>query len=189
MEQENKITEIARYLHEILRILEAPSIHMRDTPVRVAKMYVNEFFKNEGRSLNELDAQITLFESKDNNKELIIIKNIPFTSVCQHHLLPFSGKVNIAYAPNKKILGLSKIPRIIRWFSAKPQLQEYLTAEIAEYIFNFAGTEFVRVVIKAEHTCVACRGVGVNCDTVTTSAKGEYPEPNRFAEMGGYDFD
>jgi len=191
-ENNRKVIEIAGFIHEIFRVLDVPleqNPDMKDTPRRVAKMYVNEFFKNQGRPLEELDAQMTLFDSVNSKGELIMIRNIPFTSVCRHHLLPFYGKVNVAYSPQKKIFGLSKIPRIVNWFSSKPQLQECLTDEIANYIYNFADAEYVRVVMKAEHTCIACRGVGVNCDTITTSVKPCYFNPKRFAEMGGYDFD
>jgi GTP cyclohydrolase I len=183
----------------LLEIMPDMRLHgdMRDTPLRVARMYVNEFFRNEGRDEKELINEMTVFPNDNRGKDnIILVRNIPFSSLCRHHLLPFTGKVNIGYTPSESIFGLSKLPRIVKWFSQKPQIQEKLTKEITDFISLFITPVYVRVVIKAEHSCIGCRGVNVPCDTITTLFNSVYLDPERsaqlnglFISMGGYQFD
>jgi GTP cyclohydrolase I len=139
-----------------------------DTPNRVARMCEDMFKGMDEQSEEHLS---TSFSAPDN--DLVIEKDIVFYSVCEHHLLPFFGKVHIAYIPDGKIAGLSKLPRTVEVFSNRLQLQEQMTAQIADAIECNLMPLGVMVVIEAEHTCLTMRGVkkpGVK--TITMSTKG-----------------
>ena len=154
---------------------------LKNTPLRVAKMYVNETFSG----LNPLnEPSITLFENKYKYGEIILERNIPVFSYCEHHFVPIIGKAHVAYISNGKIAGLSKLNRIVQYFSKRPQVQERLTIEIADYLKKTIHTEDVAVVINAEHLCVASRGVkDVGCTTVTTSFHGQFLNPDKRNEL------
>ncbi len=140
-----------------------------ETPDRVAKMY-EEIFAGLHRDIQE-DIKIFI---EDNNDEMILIGDIPFYSMCEHHLLPFFGKAHVAYVPRKgKILGLSKVARIVDTLSRKPQLQERLTSEIADTIQTAVDADAVCVVIEAEHLCMTMRGIRKpGSKTVTSAMRG-----------------
>jgi len=104
---------------------------------------------------------------KSNNKEMVIMKDINFTSMCAHHLLPFIGKISIGYKPNGKVVGLSKIPRIINLFARRLQLQENLTKQICDFLSENLECDVI-VYCEAIHECVTCRGIKNNCTTITT---------------------
>ena len=139
-----------------------------ETPQRVARMY-EEIFSG----LNQ-DAKVHLsksFEIVDDN--MVIEKDTPFYSMCEHHLLPFWGKVNIAYIPDKRVAGLSKLARTVDVYSKKPQLQERLSIEIADAMMKYLEPKGVLVVIEAEHMCMNMRGVKKpGSKTVTSVARG-----------------
>lgn len=145
---------------------------LKDTPLRVAKMFVNEAFMG----LNPLNApSVTLFENKFKYNEIVLEKDIPLYSYCEHHFVPIIGKVHIAYISKGQVIGLSKLNRIAHYFSRRPQVQERLTIQIADFLKSAMDIEDVAVIIKAEHLCVASRGVNdTGCSTVTSSLHGEF---------------
>ena len=168
MMKEEKIARIEELTREIMYVLgiEANDSN-RDTPRRVAKMYVNELFKNvNDENISELHRQMTLFKNEGVTTP-IIVKDIPFSSTCEHHWLPFSGKVTVGYVPNQTVVGLSKIPRVVRYFSRKPQLQEQLTTEIGEFLYDLLEPHALFVEVEATHQCVKCRGAESDCSTRT----------------------
>ncbi len=140
-----------------------------DTPQRVARMYA-EVFSGLHRDINK---DIKVF-TEEGNDEMILIGDIPFYSMCEHHLLPFHGKAHVVYIPrNGKILGLSKVARIVDTLSRKPQLQERLTSEIADQIIKCVDATAVCVVIEAEHLCMTMRGIRKpGSKTVTSAMRG-----------------
>lgn len=164
----SKIKEIEELMKQVSDILEIPTTESnKDTPYRVAKMWVNELFKNRNNNnIEELNKKMKLFPNNYGNN-LIIVRDIDFHSVCEHHWLPFSGKVTIGYVPNLKVVGLSKIPRVVKYFSQKPQLQEQLTNEIGEYLADLIHPLALYVKAEATHQCVACRGAESDCSTHT----------------------
>ena len=128
-----KIKLIAHHFEKIMRLLELDmdDDSLRDTPGRVAKMYVKEIFSGLDPA-NE--PRVTLFEKRYNYNEIILEKNIPVYSYCEHHFVPIIGKAHVAYIANGKIAGLSKLNRVVNYFSRRPQVQERLTAEIADFL-------------------------------------------------------
>ena len=141
---------------------------LQETPNRVARMY-GEVFSGLHRDISK---DIKTFTSEDD--EMILIGDIPFYSMCEHHLLPFHGKAHVVYVPrNGKILGLSKVARIVDTLSRKPQLQERLTSEIADTIQQAVDAMSVCVVIEAEHLCMTMRGIRKpGSKTVTSAMRG-----------------
>lgn len=160
---EEKIKQIEVNVKEIMNILGIDITEGNfETPKRVAKMYVNELFD----SLHQEEPEnIKVFSSEGASSEVTV--TVPFSSVCEHHWLPFFGNATITYKPNDKVLGLSKFARIVKFVAKKPQLQERLTKEIADLVFKYTEPEYVKVAVEAEHTCVRCRGVEVPCNTKT----------------------
>lgn len=129
---------------------------LKDTPERVAKFYEEMF---EGYRVDPKEILTVYYETED-YEEIVLEKDIPFYSLCEHHLLPFFGKVHIAYIPNKKrLLGISKLARVVEIFSKRLQLQERLTKHITETIMEKANPLGVIVVCEAEHLCLSMRGV------------------------------
>jgi GTP cyclohydrolase I len=136
------------------------------TPHRVAKAY--EFLTKGYREDIQKVLNDAIFSEKYN--EMVIVKDIDFFSMCEHHMLPFFGRAHVAYIPNGKIVGLSKIPRIVEVFSRRLQVQERLTQQIAETLFEALNPEGVGVVVEARHMCMAMRGVEKQNSLATTSA-------------------
>lgn len=141
------------------------------TPNRVFRSMLE---LTNGQNLNAKDMiKDALFETS--NKEMVIIKDIPFYSLCEHHLLPFFGKISIAYIPNGKVIGLSKIPRIIEIYSQRLQIQEQLTNQIMLALDEVIEPMGVGILIKARHMCVEMRGVKkLNSQTITSSYCGDF---------------
>lgn len=137
-----------------------------ETPKRVANMYEEMF-----AGLNDDPKQhLKLFDEKSND-EMVIVRDIPFASMCEHHLLPFVGKAHIAYIPaNNKIIGLSKFARIVDNFAKKPQVQERLTSDIADFLEENLSPKGVAVIIEAEHMCMSIRGAKASGSKTQTSA-------------------
>ena len=158
---------IRRAVREILfAVGEDPDREgLLETPDRVARMYAEVF-----RGLHQDPAvHLTkLFTQKYD--ELVLVKDIRFESTCEHHLLPFTGKAHVAYIPNGKVVGLSKIPRVIDVLSKRPQLQERLTEEVADLLMGHLGAKGVAVVMEASHSCMTVRGVHKPDSTFITSA-------------------
>ena len=138
---------------------------LTETPRRVAKMYEEMFAGLHTDPARHLE--VVFPESYD---EMVLVRDIPFTSMCEHHLLPFSGVAHVAYIPNGKVTGLSKIARVVDEVSRRPQVQERMTETIAELVDNHLNTTGVAVVISAEHSCMSIRGIKKPGSTTVTSA-------------------
>lgn len=147
--------------------------HLKRTPERVAKAWINEF--GRGYKFTEEDiAKILSVDFADDFDEMIVVKNISFNSHCIHHMVQFTGIAKIGYVPNQRVVGLSKLPRILDVFAARLQIQERLTREVASAIYKHVQPKGVGVVIEASHNCVACRGVGKpGSSMITSSLLGE----------------
>lgn len=176
LDDKDKIELISRHFQEIMNILglDLTDDSLRGTPKRVAKMYVKEIFSG-------LDPRnkpvIALFENKYKYKEMLVEKDITFYSNCEHHFVPIIGKAHVAYISNGKVIGLSKINRIVQYFAKRPQVQERLTVQIAEELKRVLQTEDVAVVIDAAHLCVSSRGVqDINSQTVTAHYSGKFSD-------------
>ena len=141
-----------------------------ETPRRVAKMYA-EMFSGLNKSPEE-HLRVTFPEVYD---EMVLVRDISFTSMCEHHLLPFSGVAHVAYIPKGRVTGLSKLARVVEEVSRRPQVQERMTQTIADLIENELGTAGVAVVIEAEHSCMAIRGIRKpGSITVTSALRGKF---------------
>ena len=144
----------------------------KNTPARIARAYKEIFAGMDDGN----EPKITLFDNPGYS-DILSVKDIPFYSMCEHHLLPFFGTVSIAYIPGNKIVGLSKLPRITKFFSAKPQVQERLTKEIADFIAERVKAKGVLVIIKARHMCMEMRGVkSVKAETRSSAIRGVFKE-------------
>lgn len=165
---DNKVESIKEHIEKIMEILEIPITESnKNTPLRVAKMWCNELFANRNnRNLGELNDRMKTFPN-EYESEMVIVKDIDFDSICEHHWLPFSGKVTVGYVPNETVIGLSKIPRVVKYFSKKPQLQEKLTTEIGKFLNDLLDPYAIFVEVEATHQCVKCRGAESNCSTKT----------------------
>lgn len=147
--------------YHFAKIMEALGLNLDDpslkeTPKRVAKMYINEVFKG----LNEENfPSISFFENVSGYREMVLVDNIKVYSYCEHHFVPFFGKAAVAYIPKDRVIGLSKINRIVQFYASKPQIQEKLTVEIGEKLKNLLKTDHIAIHIEANHLCVASRGV------------------------------
>lgn len=140
-----------------------------ETPNRVARMY-----QEICGSLKEEPPHLKVFTNDAEYNQMVIVKDIPFYSLCEHHLATFFGTVSVGYLPNSKVVGLSKIGRTVEFFAKKPQLQERMTQEIADYLFDGLEPDGLIVMAKARHMCVESRGVKKsNCPTVTCAIKGD----------------
>ncbi|KGM93264.1 GTP cyclohydrolase I FolE [Clostridium botulinum] len=147
---------------------------LKETPDRIARMY-SEIFSG----LKETPEKHLSKVFEVNNDDVVIEKDIQFYSMCEHHFLPFFGKVHIAYIPNKQVVGLSKLARTMEVFSKRPQLQERLTSQIADSLMKYLNCKGVMVVIEAEHLCMSMRGVkkwGAKTTTVVT--RGIFQDDN-----------
>ena len=174
--QLEKIETIRFHFSKIMETLglDLERESLKDTPNRVAKMYVNEIFS--GLNPKNFPA-ITLFDNELEYEEMLLERDITLYSYCEHHFVPFIGKVHIAYFPNEKIIGLSKLNRIVQFFASKPQVQENLTMEIAKCLQAILNTNDVAVYIKASHLCVASRGIkDTNSLTHTSFYGGTFKE-------------
>lgn len=167
---DNKVEEIKKHIEAIADIMGIEkNASNENTPLRVAKMYCNELFKNRnGANLEELNSRMKVFPNDDCIESPVTVSGIEFYSTCEHHWLPFMGTVTVSYVPDQSIIGLSKIPRVVKYFSQRPQLQERLTNDIGKYLVELLQPKSLTVVVKATHTCVMCRGAESNCETTTS---------------------
>ena len=174
IDDETKVEAIASHFGQIMDILglDLNDDSLKGTPMRVAKMFVNEIFSGLDPK-NRPD--VTLFENKFQYNQMLVEKDIRVHSFCEHHFVPIIGKAHVAYISNGHIIGLSKINRVVEYFSHRPQVQERLTEQIADELKNILHTEDVAVIIEAEHMCVAMRGVKDHgSSTVTSSLNGKF---------------
>ena len=175
--------KIAKRKEHFTVIMETLGLDLTDdslsqTPKRVAKMYVKEIFSG----LNPANKpSVTLFENKYGYNQMLVEKNISLYSMCEHHFVPIIGKAHVAYIANGKVIGLSKIHRIVKYYAKRPQVQERLTKQITEALKATLGIEDVAVAIDARHMCVECRGVeDVTSSTITSALSGQFlNEPTR----------
>lgn len=152
---------------------------LQATPKKVAEAYA-EFFKGVG--VDETEVLADTFEAEHN--EVVILKDIDFVSMCEHHLLPFTGVAHLAYLPSDRVIGLGRLPKLVATVSARPQLQENLTSQIADALEKGLGTKGVVVVVEARHHCVISRGARQpEANTVTMAVRGCYSEPAARAEV------
>lgn len=159
----------------------------QDTPKRVAKMYINELFKG----LYDIEPKITTFDNIDKYNGLVFQGNIEVKSLCSHHHMPFKGKAYVSYIPSKetRIIGLSKLNRIVDFFSRRPQVQENLTTQIHDYIQKIIGGSLgVAVMIEAEHLCVSHRGILQPSSMKTAKLSGVFLEDDNRSRDEFYDF-
>ena len=169
-----KIEKIQEYFKGIMETLglDLEDDSLRGTPYRVAKMYVKEIFSG-------LDPKnkpsISTFDNKYNYNKMLIEKNIEFESACEHHFLPIRGKAHVGYISSGKVIGLSKINRIVQYYGKRPQVQERLTVQILKELQSALNTDSVIVILDADHLCVSTRGVGdKSSSTVTIEYGGEF---------------
>ncbi|MBY5945889.1 GTP cyclohydrolase I FolE [Photobacterium rosenbergii] len=174
MNPEQKYERIKGLLTEVIGVL---GLDLRDdslarTPHRIAKMYVNEIFS--GLDYDNFP-NICVIENKMRVDEMVKVSDISLTSTCEHHFVTIDGIAKVAYLPESKVIGLSKINRIVRFFAQRPQVQERLTQQILVAIQTLTETENVAVTIEATHYCVKSRGVmDVNSKTTTTALGGQF---------------
>jgi GTP cyclohydrolase I len=176
LDDDIKIELIEKHFKEIMLILglDLTDDSLKGTPHRVAKMYVQEIFSG----LNpKHQPKAKLFENKYQYKNMLVEKNIGFHSTCEHHFVPIIGKAHIAYIPSGRVVGLSKLNRIVRYFAQRPQVQERMTIQIANMLKEVLQSEDVAVIIEADHLCVASRGVkDVTSNTITSEYSGKFQD-------------
>lgn len=181
-----KMDLIEKHFREIMEILglDLNDDSLKGTPRRVAKMYVQEIcsgLKPENKP------SVSLFENKYQYNEMLVQKNISVHSHCEHHFLPIEGKAHVAYISNGHVIGLSKINRIVKYFSKRPQVQERLTKQIADSLKTILDTEDVAVLIDAHHMCVSSRGIQDTCSsTITSEYSGKFQESDTKQEFLNY---
>jgi GTP cyclohydrolase IA len=171
LDDSEKMAIIEGHFKEIMLTLglDLTDDSLKGTPKRVAKMYVQEIFSG----LNPANLpKIALFDNKYRYNEMLVEKNITFYSNCEHHFVPIVGKAHVAYISGGKVIGLSKINRIVQYFAKRPQVQERLTVQIGNYLKQILGTEDVAVVIDATHMCVSSRGIQDQSSSTVTSYFG-----------------
>jgi len=174
LDDETKIELIQKHFTGIMQVLglDLEDDSLRDTPKRVAKMYVKEIFSG----LNPANKPTpTLFKNLFNYGQMLVERNISVYSNCEHHFVPIVGKAHVAYISKGEVIGLSKLNRIVQYYAQRPQIQERLTIQIANAIREALGTEDVAVIIDAHHHCVSSRGVrDVNSTTLTAEYCGRF---------------
>ncbi len=171
------LPRIERAVREILvAIGEDPEREgLRATPRRVAEAYELLF-----AGLREDPAQHLGVGFQEDHREMVLIRDIPLFSVCEHHLLPFVGKAHVGYIPNERVAGLSKLARVVEGYARRPQLQERLTAQVADALYKELGARGAIVVVEADHLCMTMRGVQKpGSVTVTSAVRGIYAEDER----------
>ena len=145
---------------------------LRDTPKRIIKSYYNELFRGYREDPGKILKAVFKEDSCD---EMVVLKDIEFYSTCEHHMLPFFGKINIGYVPDNKIIGVSKLARLVDIYSRRLQIQERLTTQIGDVIMEYLKPKGVMVVIEAKHLCMIARGVKKqNAIMVTSAIKGVF---------------
>ena len=174
LDDENKVRLISDHFKAIMETLglDVENESLRGTPERVARMYVNEIFKG----LNPANKPIARkFSNEYEYGDMVVEKNIQVSSFCEHHFLPFIGKAHVAYISSGKVIGLSKINRIVDYYSRRPQVQERLTLQIANELSEALETDDVAIFIESRHFCVSMRGIqDTASSTVTSEFRGAF---------------
>lgn len=178
-----KKEKIASLFKEIMDVmgLDLTDDSLQGTPERVAKMYIDEIFSG----LNPANKpKVALFDNKYKYNQMLVEKNITFYSNCEHHFVPIIGKAHVAYISSGKVIGLSKLNRIVQYYAKRPQVQERLTNQIAEELKAVLNTEDVAVIIDAKHLCVSSRGVKDDTSsTVTSYFGGKFNSQEKIVEL------
>jgi len=186
MSNEEKKQRISILFSEIMDVLglDLTDDSLKGTPDRVAKMYVEEIFSG----LDPVNKpKVALFDNKYQYNQMLVEKDITFYSNCEHHFVPIIGKAHVAYKSSGKVIGLSKLNRIVQYYAKRPQVQERLTQQIANELKTVLDTEDVAVIIDAKHLCVSSRGVKDDTSaTVTTYYGGIFNTPERIVELQNY---
>ncbi|MFT7072460.1 GTP cyclohydrolase I FolE [Patiriisocius sp. Uisw_017] len=182
-EKKEKIAGLFAQIMDVMG-LDLTDDSLKDTPKRVAKMYIEEIFS--GLNPDNKPA-ISLFENKYQYNEMLVEKDITFYSNCEHHFVPFVGKAHLAYVSSGKVIGLSKLNRIVQYYAKRPQVQERLTNQIAMDLKVILNTEDIAVIIDAKHLCVSSRGIkDETSSTVTSYYSGVFEKPHKIAELQNY---
>jgi GTP cyclohydrolase I len=183
---DEKIAAIEPHFRAIMEILgmDLRDDSLRGTPLRVAKMYVKELFQG----LNPANMpSMTLFENKFQYNEMLVEKNINFYTNCEHHFVPFFGKAHVAYISSGKVIGLSKLNRLVEYFSKRPQVQERLTMQVGKALQTVLQTQDVAIMMDAKHLCVSSRGVkDDSSNTITTFFGGKFQDEKTKMEFLQY---
>ena len=186
MSDDEKKYRIAGHFAEIMDILglDLNDDSLKGTPDRVAKMYVEEIFSG----LNPKNKpKVALFDNKYQYNQMLVEKNITLYSNCEHHFVPIMGFAHVAYISSGKVIGLSKLNRIVQYYAKRPQVQERLTNQIAKELMEILDTKDVAVIIDAKHLCVSSRGIEDNASsTVTTYYGGKFQDPDKIRELQSY---
>jgi GTP cyclohydrolase I len=186
MSDEEKKQKIAILFEEIMDVmgLDLTDDSLKGTPERVAKMYIDEIFSG----LNPKNKpKVALFDNKYQYNQMLVEKNITFYSNCEHHFVPIIGKAHVAYISSGKVIGLSKLNRIVQYYAKRPQVQERLTNQIANELKTILETEDVAVIIDAKHLCVSSRGIKDDTSsTVTAYYGGAFNSTQKIAELQNY---
>jgi GTP cyclohydrolase I len=172
-DEQDRVVRIAGHVRAILTELELDPAdpNLAETDVRVAKMYMEMFHGLKEGS----EPRVTTFPNEENYGHMVMEKDIPFYSMCAHHLVPFYGKAHIAYIPRENIIGLSKFSRILEFYAKRPQLQERLTEQVVGFLEEKLNPMGAMVVIEARHLCVEMRGVKKpGALTVTSAIRGAF---------------
>lgn len=183
LSDEEKKEKIAGLFSEIMDVmgLDLTDDSLQGTPKRVAKMYIDEIFSG----LNPANKpKVALFDNKYQYNQMLVEKNITFYSNCEHHFVPIIGKAHVAYISSGKVIGLSKLNRIVQYYAKRPQVQERLTNQIAEELKIILETEDVAVIIDAKHLCVSSRGIKDDTSsTVTSFFGGKFNNQSKITEL------
>lgn len=175
--KEEKISRIADKFRDIMMILglDLNDESLAQTPYRVAKMYVDEIFSGlDAATFPRVSFVEDAYQHQAESANMVFVK-VGFCSFCEHHFVPMDGMAYIAYIPNGKLIGLSKIPRIVRFFARRPQLQERLTAQIVDSLSIILDTENVAASLQAEHHCIKARGIeNETSSAITNVLRGQF---------------
>ncbi|MGO4921533.1 GTP cyclohydrolase I FolE [Maribacter sp. IgM3_T14_3] len=182
-EKKDKIADLFSQIMDVMG-LDLEDDSLKGTPNRVAKMYIDEIFSG----LNPANKpKVALFDNKYQYNQMLVEKNITFYSNCEHHFVPIIGKAHIAYISSGKVIGLSKLNRIVQYYAKRPQVQERLTNQIAAELRQILETEDVAVIIDAKHLCVSSRGIKDDTSaTVTSFYGGVFNTSSKIAELQNY---
>ncbi|OUW62819.1 MAG: GTP cyclohydrolase I FolE [bacterium TMED198] len=178
-----KINLIKDHFYEIMDILglDMSDDSLKGTPYRVAKMYVSEIFNGLDE---EHKPKVTLFDNKYQYGKMLVERDISYYSMCEHHFMPIYGKAHIAYISSGKVIGLSKLHRIVKYFASRPQVQERMTVQVFQELKKVLNTEDVAVMIDGFHMCVSARGTkDITSSTVTMESGGSFREDRKWAEF------
>lgn len=186
LSNEEKKDRIALLFEEIMEVLgmDLTDDSLKGSPQRVAKMYIDEIFSGLDPANKP---QVTLFDNKYQYNQMLVERDITFYSNCEHHFVPIIGRAHVAYISSGKVIGLSKLNRIVQYFAKRPQVQERLTNQIANELKQVLETEDVAVILDAKHLCVCSRGIqDETSSTITAYYGGKFDSPEKISELQKY---